>query len=130
MKFQAILLLAASAIAAPTPEAVAEPAPAVVGATTKAQRLLCSGLWTGNDLSFGDLKWAINNRRDELQLKAGWWNEVNTACRSTDGRNIAQNGIWITYNHARSSQAKTPLKFNGAVVCSPQSSWNLKCDKA
>ncbi|KAK1634544.1 hypothetical protein BDP81DRAFT_396497 [Colletotrichum phormii] len=130
MKFQAILLLAASAIAAPTPEAVAEPAPADVGATTKAQRLLCSGLWTGNDLSFGDLKWAMNNRRDELQLKAGWWNEVNTACRSTDGRNIAQNGSRITYNHARSTQAKTTLKFNGAVVCSPQSDWRLKCDKA
>ncbi|KAF4775965.1 hypothetical protein HER10_EVM0002307 [Colletotrichum scovillei] len=100
MKFQAILFLAASAFAAPTPEAIAEPAPADIGATTKAQRLLCSGLWTGNDLSFGDLK------------------------------NIAQNGIWITYNHARSSQAKTTLKFNGAVVCSPQSSWRLKCDKA
>ncbi|KAK1517388.1 hypothetical protein CABS01_16666 [Colletotrichum abscissum] len=84
MKFRAILFLAASAFAAPTPEAIAEPAPAPadIGATTKAQRLLCSGLWTGNDLSFGDLKWAMENRRDELQLKAGWWNEVNTACKS------------------------------------------------
>ncbi|KAH6971186.1 hypothetical protein BKA56DRAFT_678309 [Ilyonectria sp. MPI-CAGE-AT-0026] len=130
MKFQSLLFLAAGAIAAPAPEAAANPEPADAGATVPAVRLLCSGLWTGNDLGYGDIDWALHNRRNELQLNAGWWNQVNTQCTSTDGRNIAQKGIWITYNHARNLQARTDLKNNGAIVCTPQSSWRLKCDRS
>ncbi|KAI8244036.1 hypothetical protein K4K57_002951 [Colletotrichum sp. SAR 10_99] len=120
MKFQSLLFLALGATAAP--------APADAGPTVPARRLLCSGLWTGNDLGWGDIKWAMQNRRDELQLKAGWWNEANADCRSTDGRDIAQKGIWITYNHQRDDKAETALKYNEKIVCTPQSSWRLKCN--
>uniref|UniRef100_L2FDS9 Uncharacterized protein n=1 Tax=Colletotrichum fructicola (strain Nara gc5) TaxID=1213859 RepID=L2FDS9_COLFN len=94
MKFQPLLFLALGATAAP--------APADSGPTVPARRLLCSGLWTGNDLGWGDI--------------------------NTDGRDIAQKGIWITYNHQRDDKAETALKYNEKIVCTPQSSWRLKCN--
>ncbi|OHF04099.1 hypothetical protein CORC01_00438 [Colletotrichum orchidophilum] len=110
MKLQNLLVLAAGAIAVPTPDAVAEPAPSVLGPTIEAQRLLCAGDTDADTFkSSGDIQWGLDNRRDELDLHAGWWNEVDTVCTVWNITALVTPGVLITYNHARNHEAMTTL---------------------
>lgn len=128
MKIQSLLFLALGATAAPAPEVASDPAQLAARAP---RRLLCTGLLTGNPLSSGDIRWALNNRINELQLNSGrTTSAVNTVCRSTDGRNIAQEGVWITFDGQRSDAASTTLANRMTMVCQPQSSWRLSCNPA
>ncbi|KAF5706579.1 aconitase A isopropylmalate dehydratase small subunit swivel [Fusarium mundagurra] len=126
MKFFSALTLTASSLilgtlAAPAPE------PAVVGATVSPYSITCAGFNTGSTLSIGDIEWALSNRRDELDLKAGWWNQQELTCVSNDGRNIQQYAVTFTYNHARSNpQAMTQLAED-RVLCTVSSQWRMTC---
>ncbi|KAL0939640.1 uncharacterized protein CTRU02_206250 [Colletotrichum truncatum] len=119
MQPQILLVAAASAVfAAPAPA----PEPAI-GATVPAYRLICSGVQRGNKLSFDNIMWAIKNRRNELDLQAGYWNPKNVVCTDTDRDKQHANAVVITYNHQRNVNAQTTLRGGEGVVCAPASWW-------
>ncbi|KIL86320.1 hypothetical protein FAVG1_10149 [Fusarium avenaceum] len=126
MKFFSALTFAATSLVLGT-VAVPAPEPASVGGTVSPYSITCAGFNTGSPLSIGDINWALSNRRDELDLKAGWWNKQELTCVSNDGRKIQQYAVKFTYNHARSNpQAMTQLAKD-RVLCTVSSAWRMTC---
>ncbi|OHE98278.1 hypothetical protein CORC01_06475 [Colletotrichum orchidophilum] len=125
MKFQHLLVFAAGVIAAPAPEEVAKPVPVDIGATVPSHLLICAGAF----IEVSEIDWAMRNRRDELQLNAGWWDEVPVACQPINGTHTAQPvfGIRFMYNHTRDEKVKTEVEAV-FVQCKPPNHWNLTCD--
>ncbi|KAF5972531.1 aconitase A/isopropylmalate dehydratase small subunit swivel [Fusarium bulbicola] len=128
MKFFSALAFSASSLilgtlAAPAPE------PAAIGATVAPYSITCAGFNTGSPLSIDDIHWALNNRRDELDLKAGSWNLEDLTCVSTDGRKIQQYAVQFMYNHARSNPQGMTQLAKDRVLCTASSEWRLSCSR-
>ncbi|RBR05249.1 hypothetical protein FVER53590_12397 [Fusarium verticillioides] len=123
--FSALIFTASSlvlgTVAAPAPE------PASAGATVSPYSITCAGFNSGSPLSIGDIEWALKNRRDELDLKAGWWNQQALTCVSKDGRNLQQYAVKFTYNHARSNPQGMTQLAEDRVLCTVSSDWRLAC---
>lgn len=89
--------------------------------------LMCAGLQTGSTLKHGDIQWAMRNKRPELDLTFGWWNERTVSYRNTDGRDLGQLGVVIDYNHARNQRATTVVQGDEEVACTEVGTWGLSC---
>ncbi|KAL0938040.1 uncharacterized protein CTRU02_207771 [Colletotrichum truncatum] len=126
MKLLSALTLSATSLAVGTLAAPA-PEPATIGATVKPYRMLCAGFNAGSFLTSGDIRWAMEHRRDELDLKAGWWDVKDLKCTATYNLHTPQDAVAFTYNHLRNNNAMTTMKYQQKVLCGPMSGWKLDC---
>ncbi|KAH7045231.1 hypothetical protein B0J12DRAFT_669977 [Macrophomina phaseolina] len=121
-----ILLLAAATAATAAPAAE----PQAIGATRSAYDIICTSPPRGNKVKHGDITWALQNRRKELDLGAGWWNQRNLICDNNNPTPLGQAAVWITYNHVRDKGKETTLAGNARIACRPSEDWGLSCRDA